>query len=63
MEITDDMIRLTHSNSSASYKFMYCLGEPVFDVFPKDPTKLTIIFSQKYESETLKFLMELFGDV
>jgi hypothetical protein len=39
------------------------LGEPLIQTYPKDATRLAIVFSQKFESETLRFLLELFKDV
>lgn len=47
VSISDDFIHVAHANSSANFKFYYCLGEPMFEVFPKDPTKIRITFSQK----------------
>jgi hypothetical protein len=46
--ITDDFMHIAHCNSNAQYRFYYCLGEPLFNTYPKDPTKISIVFSQKF---------------
>ena len=56
-------MHITHCNSTSNYRFYYCLGEPLINIFPKDPTRIRIVFSQKFENETLRFLMELFKEV
>lgn len=62
LQITDEHIRLAHCNSSAHFRFYYCLGEPLINTLPKDLTNIMIVFPQKYEAETIKFLTELWSD-
>lgn len=50
LQITDDFMRIAHCNSSAHFKFYYCLGEPLINTLSKDPTNISIVFPQKYES-------------
>ena len=48
LQIMDDNMRIAHCNSTAHFKFYYCLGEPLLNTLPKEPTNIMIIFPQKY---------------
>jgi hypothetical protein len=56
-------MRIAHCNSNSHFKFYYCLGEPLINALPKDPANISLVFPQKYESETIKFLSELWTDM
>lgn len=44
------------------YKFEYSVSDPRMEVHPKDNTKIIFRFSERYQTDLMKFLRASFGD-
>lgn len=60
LKLSDSLIRLIDNISQTSYKFEYTIAEPRIDPNLRDPTKLSVSFTERYEDELFKFLSTLF---
>lgn len=63
LTVAEDYMMIAHSNSNACLRFFYNISEPLFSIHPQDITRVGVVFSQKFEVETLKFLLDVFGDI
>lgn len=60
LKLSDSLIRLIDNLTQTSYKFEYTIAEPRIDPNARDPTKLSVSFTERYEDELFKFLSTLF---
>lgn len=59
-KIFEDLIKICHLQSELNYSFNYSSNEPRIELNSKDPTKVTLLFSQN-EPNLLVFIKNLFG--
>ena len=61
IKIMEDTLKISPIHSDLYYTFDYSILEPKFQVIEKDPTRLQIVFNQKYEKEAKKFINAVFS--
>lgn len=61
LRITEDNIKIAHCNTNVHYIFDYTMSEPRIEASLRDPLKVNISFSERYETEVKRFIQSLFG--
>lgn len=55
-------MRLKDVVTENCYKFEYTVSDPLIDLHPKDHTRMTLIFSERYEEDLEKFIRATLAD-
>lgn len=60
MRLLESQMKIEHSFSDISYSFDYSIVEPQVSIHPKEVSKVTILFNEKYEADMKRFERKLF---
>lgn len=55
-------MRLKDIVTDNCYKFEYTISDPLIELHPKDNTRMSLVFSERYEEDLAKFLQATIGN-